>query len=690
MTNQSTNSPEYYINRELSLLEFHHRVLKQSKDQSIPLLERLKFLFICSRNLDEFFEVRVAGAKQHLAYHRPYHHLSAAGLSPEETLQQISTKAHQIVDEMYDMLSQELLPALSKQGLEFLNRQQWIKAQKKWVKQFFENEIMPVVSPVALDIAHPFPRLVNKSLNFIVTLEGKDAFGRTSGMAIVHAPRSIPRGIQLPKDLCDDKNYFIFLTEIIYEHVADLFPGMTVTGCYQFRVTRNSDLFLDEEEIDDLALALKTELLARPYGNAVRLELSQRCPMELARYLLDKHDLTETDLYRIKGPVNLSRYMMLLKLFYQPALCYPPFTPGLPKNLKRSKDLFESIKQGNILLHHPYQSFEPVIELIREATIDKDVIAIKQTLYRTGAESQMVLALVDAARAGKEVTAVIELRARFDEASNIELATKLQQAGVLVVYGVVGYKTHAKMTLIVRRENHALKRYVHLGTGNYHASTAKQYTDLGYLTHDEDIGHDVQMLFHQLTGMGKKIKTKSILHSPFTLADTMISLIKHEAEQASQGKKAHIMARMNGLTDGKIIQALYHASQAGVKIQLIVRGICCLRPGLPGISDNISVNSVVGRFLEHSRVFYFYHSGKEVIYAGSADLMERNLYDRVEICFPITDKKLAKRVKYECLEIYLADTLDSWLLQADGSYIKAKPDKAAVSAQQHLLNELAD
>ncbi len=691
MGDQDLNNPDFYINRELSLLSFHYRVLRQAQDVSIPLLERLRFLFIASSNLDEFFEVRAANVKQHIILNRPYAHLSFAGLSPEQTLKQISAKAHEIVEEIYTVLNGTLVPALSEEGIKALLHSKWNDEQSKWVKQFFEKEILPVVSPIALDIAHPFPRLVNKSLNFIVTLEGRDAFGRTSGLAIVHAPRTIPRAIPLPKEICGNDTHFILLNDVIYAHVNDLFPGMKVTGCYQFRVTRNSDLLLDDDdEVEDLALALKTGLLERRYGNAVRLEITDRCPMELADYLLEKHGLNKYELYQVNGPVNLSRYTMILKLIDRPDLCFSPFNPGLPNMLKKKNNIFEAMRNEDILLHHPYHSFEPVIDLIRQATIDPKVVAIKQTLYRTGVESKMVGALADAARAGKEVTAVIELRARFDEASNIELATGLQEAGVLVVYGVVGFKTHAKMTLIVRRESNGLRRYVHLGTGNYHASTARQYSDLGYLTNDEDIGNDVQQLFHQLTGMGKPTKTKKLIYSPFKLYDAIIKHINDEAKQAAKGKKSRIILRMNGLTDGKVIQALYKASNAGVKIDLIVRSICSLRPGVKNLSENIKVRSIVGRFLEHSRVFYFYNGGKEKIYASSADLMERNLYHRVEVCFPILDQTLARRVKRECLMLHLKDNTESWRLDNDGEFHKIENDKVKVSAQGTLLQELSD
>lgn len=679
------NLPELYINRELSALEFNGRVLKQAQDPDVPLLERLRFLFICSSNLDEFFEVRVAGIKQQINFGA---YLSSAdGLSPQELLTTISVKSHGMVTEIYRTLNEELIPALVQEKIRFLKPKQWSASQAQWVHHYFTTEALPIISPIALDLSHPFPRLANKSLNFIVSLVGDDAFGRHSGLAVVHVPRSIPRVIPVPAQLREHKDDFFFLTSIIEAHVGDLFPGMKVKGCYQVRVTRNSDLLLGEEEAEDLALAVKTSLLASRYGNAARLEIAADCPDEIAHFLLEKLHLTEQELYRVDGPVNLSRFMMLLKLIDRPELLYPPFTQGIPVQLRPKEDFFAKIRQQDILLNHPYQSFMPVIELINQATLDPDVLAIKQTLYRTGAASVIVTSLMEAARAGKEVTAVIELRARFEEEHNIELATRLQEAGVLVVYGVVGYKTHGKMLLIVRRENQKMQRYVHLGTGNYHLRTTREYTDIGLLTYDQDIGEDVNKLFMQLTGMGKAVKTKKLLYSPFTLFDGLHHFIHSEIKAANAGKEAYITIKVNALTDSKIIQLLYEASNAGVKIDLIVRGICALRPGIKGISENIRVRSIVDRFLEHSRIFYFYHGGEERLYCSSADWMERNFYHRVEIAFPIEDKKLVAEIKEE-LHWYLTDNTNSWELAADGSYKRNSPGKqTAKNAQLTLLGQ---
>ncbi len=659
---------KWYINRELSWLAFNERVLCLAEDSSLPLLERLRFLFISSGNLDEFFEIRVAGVKQQIAVKS--HHRGADGLLPEQVLQKISHKAHELVDRIYQVLNHDLIDCLAKEQIHLMAPDDWDPTQAQWIEHYFEKEVLPVISPIALDLAHPFPQLANKSLNFIVRLKGKDAFGRKGNLAIVHVPRSIPRAILAPKDINHEKTWLFFLTSIIHAHVEKLFPGMEVGGCYQFRITRNSDLFLDEEEIEDLALALKTSLFSRHYGNAVRLEIDANCPDDIANYLLQKHQLTTEDMYRVNGPVNITRFMMIMNLIDRPDLHYPPFTPKVPQELKQQKDIFAAIREMDILMHHPYQSFDPVLALIHQATVDPNVLAIKQTLYRTGAESKIVNALVEAARAGKEVTAIIELRARFDEASNIELANRLQAAGALVVYGVVGYKTHAKMILIVRRENNQLKRYVHLGTGNYHARIAREYTDFGLLTYDQTIGEDVHAIFQELTGMGNAAATKKLIHSPFSLDAKFHQLIDTEIDNAKNGLDAKIIAKINAITDEKIIRKLYQASQAGVSIDLIVRGICSLRPGIKGISENIRVRSVLGRFLEHSRFFYFYQNGQDILYCGSADWMERNLYHRVEVCFPIDNPHIKATFMCDIFPTYFSGENPCWTLQGDGSYLQ--------------------
>lgn len=674
--------PDFYINRELSLLRFNRRVLEQATDENIPLLDRLRFLLICAANLDEFFEIRVADLKHKAAF--GIGKASIDGLAPSDLLKKISGMTRELVAYQYQLLNKELIPALEKQKIRFIGQQQWNHAQAEWVKHYFMTEISPVVSPVGLDPAHPFPRLVNKSLNFIVSLKGKDAFGRTSHLAIVHAPRALPRAIRLPSSIVKDGDNFVFLSEIVQKHSNVLFPGMTVTGCYQFRLTRNSDLLLDEIT-DDLALALKSQLLSRRYGNAVRLEIADDCPKDIINFLLEKHNLNQDEVYLAQGPVNLSRFRKLIDAIQRPDLKFTSFDPVIPRRLQRNYNLFEVIRHGDILLHHPYQSFQPVLDFIRQAALDPNVLAIKQTLYRTGTNSQMVQALADAARAGKEVTAVIELRARFDEAYNLELANRLQEAGVLVVYGVLKFKTHAKMILVVRREEEKLRRYCHISTGNYHSKTAKQYTDYGLFTCDSVIGNDVHNLFQQLTGMSKTIKLKKLMHAPFTLYKGLIELIAHEIENAWQNKPARIILKLNAITEPQIIQALYEASRAGVQVDLIVRGVCCLRPGIPNVSENIRVYSIIGRFLEHERIYYFHNAGRYKLFCASADWMERNFFHRIEVCFPIQNKRLADRVKKYGLLIDLEDNCQRWELQTNGEYRKIHPEHEPLRAAQEFL-----
>jgi len=688
--------PSLYLNRELSVLEFNLRVLEQAKDPATPLLERLKFLTICSTNLDEFFEIRVAGLKQQVAFQvsQP----GPDGLSPQQTLSRISTVAHALVEEQYRVLNQVLLPALKEQGIRILERPDWSAKQQRWIKRFFEQEVLPVLTPVGLDPAHPFPRVLNKSLNFVVSLEGSDAFGRGSGIAVVQTPRSLPRLIALPPGMGAPKGVsggasggkagqeFVLLSSIVHAQVGELFPGMQVLSCQQFRVTRNSDLWIDEEEVDDLLHALKGELLSRNYGDAVRLEVAAEGNPETTRFLLDQFQLGPEDLYRVNGPVNLHRLAAIRDLVDRAELKYPAFIAHPPRRLIGSNDPFEVIRRGDVLLHHPYDSFTPVVELVRLAAEDPNVLAIKQTLYRTGDDSPIVESLIAAARNGKEATAVIELRARFDEAANIKLATRLQEAGVKVVYGVVGYKAHLKAILIVRREGRRLRHYVHLGTGNYHSGTARAYTDFGLLTCDRDIGEDVHKLFMQLTGLGRVARLKRIRQAPFTLQRSLIALIDNEAESARRGRKSRIAAKMNALSEPRIIQALYRASRAGVPIDLIVRGICCLRPGVPGVSENIRVRSIVGRFLEHSRVFHFHAEGAELTYCASADWMQRSFFSRVEICFPIEDARARARVLQEGIEEPLADNVQAWILQPDGKYKRARPgNQRPRSSQDELL-----
>ena len=676
-----------YIHRELSQLQFNIRVLEQALDESYPLLERLKFLLIFSSNLDEFFEIRVAGLKKQITFAREQ--AGADGLLPHQALARISEQVHEQVARQYSILNDILLPELAKHDIRFIRRRYWTPKIKAWVRRFFRDEIAPIVTPIGLDPTHPFPLLVNKSLNFMVELEGLDAFGRDSGLAIIPAPRSLPRIIRLPEDVAGPGDNYVFLSSMIHAHADDLFHGMKVKGCYQFRLTRNADLSVDAEDVEDLARALRGELFSRRYGDAVRLEVVDTCPVPLSNYLLKQFGLSETELYRVSGPVNLTRLFSVTGLASHPELQSPPFTPTIPKLLQKKENLFNVLGKLDVLLMHPFESFTPVIDLLRQAAKDPSVLAIKQTLYRSGANSEIVDALVEAARNGKEVTVVIELRARFDEESNLQLASRLQQAGAVVIYGVVGFKTHAKMMLILRREDGELRRYAHLGTGNYHAGNARLYTDYSLLTADVALCEDLHKLFNQLIGMGKTLRMKKLLHAPFTLKKNLLEMINREAAQAAEGKPAHIMAKVNSLTDAKVIRALYKASQAGVKIDLVVRGMCCLRPGVPGVSHNIQVRSIIGRFLEHSRIYYFLNGGEEKLYLSSADWMERNLDMRVETCFPVEGKKLVLRVKKE-LESYLSDNTQAWVLQSDGSYVRQSPsgNQNARNAQATLLERL--
>ncbi|MFT2111230.1 polyphosphate kinase 1 [Marinomonas sp. 2405UD68-3] len=683
------NDPELYFNRELSHLEFNMRVLEQAMDENHPILNRLMFLCIFSSNMDEFFEIRVAGLKSQLEYSREKN--GPDGLHPKDVLRQIGEQAHQLVRRQYRILNDIIFPKLAENGVNFIRRSEWTDEQASWVKHYFRDNVLPIISPVGLDPAHPFPRLANKTFNFVVELEGRDAFGRENGLAIVPAPSSLPRLIRLPDDVCDEGDNLVFLSSIIHAHADQLFPGMTVKGCYQFRLTRNADLEVDSDDIGvDLAGALRTELQSRHYGSSVRLEIADNCPNEVVASLLKQFDLNEVDLYKIDGPVNLSRLMAVLEMVDRPELLYSPFSPGLPRKLAGGSDIFEAIRARDYLLMHPFESFAPVVDFLTNAAKDPNVVAIRQTLYRTGSRSPIANALVDAARNGKEVTVVIELRARFDEAENLALASRLQDAGAVVVYGVVRHKTHAKMILIVRREGHVLSRYVHLGTGNYHAGNARLYTDYSFLTSDPAIGEDVHKVFQQLTGMSKELKVKKLLHAPFTLRDRLLDMVQREAENARNGDPSRIIIKVNSLTEQRLIQALYKASQAGVKIDLIVRGICTLRPGVKGVSSNIRVRSIIGRFLEHTRVYYFFNNRNPLVYLSSADGMDRNLNNRIEVAFPLQDQKLARRVKKE-LECYLSDNTQSWVLQSDGSYQLSKPRKDDYrSAQRTLLKELAD
>lgn len=678
---------DLFFNRELSYLAFNERVLAQANDPKWPLLERLKFLGISSTNLDEFFETRVSLLRKQ----------RAAGVlsvepdqrSPTELLKLISTASKDLVKRQYDTLNDRILPELAAIGINVLPPESWSKEQAEWLLKYFETQVLPVLSPLGLDPAHPFPRVSNKSLNFIVELDGKGAFGRDVKVAIVPAPRILPRIIRLPSPQRAGDCDFVLLADVVRNFMVELFSNIAVKGVYQFRVTRNSNLFLDEEEIDDLMKSLEWELPSRKYGEAVRLEVESDCSDQLKNLLLRQFKLSESDLFLADGPVNLSRLVAIYDLVDLPQHKFDPIIPTVPKGLARSPKIFETIAEQDLLLHHPYESFAPVQDLLRQAAFDPKVLVIKQTLYRTGFDSVLVDYLVEAARHGKEVTVVVELRAKFDEEANINLATKLQEAGAHVSYGVVGYKTHAKMLMVVRREGESIRRYVHLGTGNYHEKTARLYTDFGFFTADKDICEDVHQIFLQITGLTKPFKLKKLLHAPFTMRKKFMEHIETEIANQLAGKKAHIMAKVNALTDPDMIGALYRASTAGVQVDLIVRGPCCLRPEVAGLSERIRVISIIGRFLEHTRAYYFCNDGDEKVYLSSADLMMRNLSQRVEVAFLIENDKLKKRVVKEAFNCCLEDNLTAWRLNADGIYQKIDPMGAEPnSAQTVLLNRL--
>ncbi len=682
----SLRDPALYANRELSQLDFNFRVLAQAQDRSVPLLERLRFLCISCTNLDEFFEIRGGSVRHAIEFGLP---AAADGLAPTVLINKIHDRAAELVQAQYRCFYEELRPALADEGIRLLQREQWTPEQTRWLRDHFRDEIMPVLSPLGLDPAHPFPKILNKSLNVVVLLEGKDAFGREGHMAIVRAPRSLPRIIRLPDADGEGDGFhdFVFLSSVLSAFVHELFPGMKVNGAHQFRVTRNSELIVDEDDVDNLALALRDELLGRGYLRAVRLEIDERCPQDIVDSLLANFDLPANAVYKINGPVNLNRVVQVYDLVLRPDLKFPAIQPRIPREVDA---MFDLIQQGDVLLHHPFDAFTPVLELIRQAAEDPNVLAIKQTLYRTGKESAIVDSLIQAARKGKDVTVVVELRARFDEEANLGLADRLQDAGVQVVYGVVGYKTHAKMLLIVRREGKSLRRYVHLGTGNYHSGTARAYTDFSLMTADPDIGNDVHLIFQQLSGLAAPLTLRHLLQSPFTLHKGVLDRIARETAHARDGRPGRIVAKMNALNEPQVMLALYEASQAGVKVDLVVRGACTLRVGIEGISENIRVRSVVGRFLEHHRIWWFGNDGQPELYCSSADWLERNLLRRVETAFPMLDPECAQRVHQEGLLNYLLDNQNAWEVQPDGSYAKCVPaeGEAPFSAQLSLLQDL--
>ncbi len=685
-----TPTEKQFLNRELALLKFNQRVLAQAEDPKIPLLERLRFVCIVSSNLDEFFEIRISGLKEQLRQHPNVRGLD--GLTPSEAYARVAEVAHELVARQYALLNNDILPALAREGIVLHLAQRWTPEQRAWAHDVFTREVMPLLTPIGLDPAHPFPRVSNKTLNFIVSLSGRDAFGRHASIAIVQAPRALPRLIQMPEALSGNAHGYVMLTSFMQAFVGDLFPGMELKGCYQWRVTRNSDLYVDDEEITNLRLALQGELTQRHFGDAVRLELAETATPELEQFLLTEFSLDADDVYRVDGPVNLSRLMQLCNIIDRPDLKFPDHRATVPPPFDatgpRANEIFAAIAQQDRLLHHPYESFQPVIDFLTAAAADPAVMAIKQTIYRTGEDSELMKLLLNAARSGKEVTVVVELMARFDEQTNINWAARLEEVGAHVVYGVVGHKTHAKMSLVLRRERGRIRRYAHLGTGNYHPRTAKLYTDFGLFTADARICEDVDKIFAQLTGLGEQRKLRHLLQAPFTLHASMVSMIRREARHARAGKPARIMAKMNTLIEPSVIEEMYKASRAGVKIDLVIRGACTLRPGVAGLSENITVRSVIGRFLEHSRVFYFLNEGEEVVYLSSADWMDRNFFRRVEVAVPVLDEALKRRVIDEAFTYALRDTELSWIQQPDGTYARVRSRRKPLSLHRHLMQAL--
>ncbi len=675
-----------FLDRELSQLAFNRRVMAQAEDATIPVLERLRYLCIVSSNLDEFFEVRVASL------------LAAASVDGDlathpalaATLERVSNECHELVKRQYEIFNTAVLPEMKAQGIHIVRHSQRNESQRAWVKDYFNREVRPLLTPIGLDPAHPFPQVVNKSLNFIVALSGKDAFGRGTAIAIVKAPRVLPRVIRLPDNLSKDGGVsFVLLSSVIHAHISEMFAGRDVMAYSQFRVTRDSDLWVDEDEVKNLRQALKGELQGRQYGRSVRIEVAKNCPPELSQFLLDQFGLDQSRLYRVDGPVNMVRLNEIVEQARRPELRFPPFLPGvLAKTV--SNDIFATIRKHDILLHHPFQSFQTVIDFIRSAAHDPAVVAIKQTVYRTGMNSDLMEALIAAARSGKEVTVVVELMARFDEEANINWADKLEQAGAQVVYGVVGLKTHAKIALVIRREEGGLRFYAHLGTGNYHPTTTKFYTDFGMLTCQPELGRDVNEVFMHLTSLTKPQRMHHIWLAPFALQDQLIKAIRNEAKIAKSGRPGRIIAKINALTDEPVIRALYAASKDGVKIDLIVRGACTLMPGVPGLSENIRVRSIIGRFLEHSRIYYFRNDLAHDVMLASADWMNRNLLRRIEVAFPVLDRSLKRRVIAEGLTPYLKDNSNAWELDSHGQYHrrKSRGKAKAYSAQQHLMESL--
>jgi polyphosphate kinase len=668
-TKTGSPGPARFINRELSWLEFNQRVLDEALDPENPLLERVKFFCIVSSNLDEFFEVRVAGLKQQIE--SDVVERSADGLTASEEFRAITHRVRQMVQDQYACWREQLMPALAKNGIRILDVKELAPSDLEWVEQYYRAEVRPVLTPLAIDPAHPFPQLLNKSLNLIVRLEMPKGQELLKHLAVVQIPRILPRMVRLPSK--NGRLDFVYLGKLIGHLLGDLFPGTKILGYWAFRVTRNSELYIDEEETANLLKAVENELHNRRKGDAVRLEVEHDCPEFIREALLKTLRLTEEDLHLVNGPLNPTRLMALYQGDHSPELRDPPFVAPLPAQLRDRPDIFAAIRERDILLHHPYENFSSMVSFLEQAATDPDVLAIKQTLYRTGGDPRIIGALESAVRNGKQVTAVVELRARFDEANNIQWARQLEEAGVHVVYGLVGYKIHAKSCLVVRREGHQIRRYVHLATGNYNPTTARLYTDLGLLTCRPDFGEDTTTFFNLLTGICQFQPLRKLLVAPFELHTRLLQLISSETENARRGLPARIMAKINSLAERQVIEALYQASQAGVEIDLIVRGISCLRPGVKGLSENIRVRSIVDRFLEHSRIYYFENACQPQVFIASADWLPRNFFRRIELAFPIEDGVLRERIIHEILAVCLGDNTKARLQQADGSYRRAHP-----------------
>ena len=669
--------PKNFINRELSWLEFNRRVLEEAQDATQPLIERVKFLCIFSSNLDEFFEIRVAGIKQQIESETS--DVGPDGLSPTETFNQIQRLAHELVAIEYDLFN-KLLPELEKNRIRLRKVSELGTRRAAWARKYFQEEVFPMLTPLAVDASHPFPDLLNKSHNLLVRAKtkrrGEPLF------AIVQVPRVIPRLILAPRGQGEDEPWdYIYLASLIKQHIADLFPGLIVDGVHAFRVTRNSDLYIDDEEAENLLRTIEQELRRSSKGDAVRLEVEADCPRDFIELLLEFYDLTEADVYKLAGPLSMTHLSPILANDAFANLKDRPFQPGRDPALPPHADMFDVMRRQDVLLHHPYDSFEPIVDLVEEAARDPQVLAIKITLYRTSGDSPIVGALIDAATSGKQVTAIVELRARFDEAANIQWARRLEEAGAHVIYGVVGLKTHCKTLMIVRRDSDRIRRYVHLGTGNYHQRTARIYTDFGLLTSNPQLTEEVAVVFNTLTGLAGYPGLKKLLVAPFDMKQRLIAKIERERDNARAGKPARIVAKLNSLVDQEIIEKLYEASDAEVTVDLIVRGICCLRPKVPGLSEYIRVISIVGRFLEHSRIYYFENGGQPEVYLSSADWMPRNFLRRVEVAFPIETPQLRDLIVNEVLPRFLHDRVKARELQPDGSYRRLKPEGPETPSQ---------